>query len=187
MPCPQRVCVWGEGGWFELWHIPSWNTISRRPGPSKFESQLNCELVQLRPGSGAPRCEPNYLSIKRGQQKCILKLHTHVRTHTHSLTRLSQSCIRFVFVTDLCARQMQKAKTATRNTGGCYSIPPSLSLSALVRCVTQISPAGKTSLLIHNSIGARLLLACDLTSIFPCCLLLLLLFPLSLSLAYFPV
>lgn len=37
------------------------------------------------------------------------------------------------------------------------------------RCVTQISPAGKTSLLIHNSIGARraLLFACDLTSIFP--------------------
>lgn len=100
---------------------------------------------------------------------------THTHTHSLTQTRLSQSCIRFVFVTDLCA--VANAKSQNGNThvtlGVATAVPPLFSalLPPLLPdgCVTQISPAGKTSLLIHNSIGARraLLFACDLTSIFP--------------------
>lgn len=109
---------------------------------------------------------------------------THTHTHTRTLIqtqlntnspkpKLYSICFCNGFV--CCGKCKKPKRQHTRNTGGCYSSPftllsfPPLPLLLPARCVTQISPAGKTSLLIHNSIGARraLLFACDLTSIFP--------------------
>lgn len=110
----------------------------------------------------------------------VTHTHTHARNYTHTQPntnspkpKLYSICFCNGFV--CCGKCKKPKRQHTRNPGGCYSSPspphPSPLLPPLLPacCVTQISPAGKTSLLIHNSIGARraLLFACDLTSIFP--------------------